>query len=146
MWPMGLSFSHLLLYSILYRYCGPMKPSQVMICTQSCGFEEDFLNIFNITLLFNNYLPFKKVMALHLNNLNSVYPRMPCAKLCWNWPRGFGEEIENVKSLQIDRRTDRQTRGGQKSSLGWAKKWKSLQTDVQMSDMRYSLELIALMS
>ena len=74
--------------------------------------------------------------ALHLNKLESFYPRMPCAKfgwnwlrvwsfiwtnlnlihlgiLCakfgWNWPSGYGGEDENVNSLQTDRRTDRQT-------------------------------------
>ena len=46
-------------------------------------------------------------MALHWNNLNSIYPRMLCAKLCWNWPCGSGEEIEHLKSLRTDGRTDR---------------------------------------
>ena len=33
---------------------------------------------------------------------------MLCAKFGSNWPSGSGEEVENVKSLQTDRRTDRQ--------------------------------------
>jgi hypothetical protein len=36
-------------------------------------------------------------------------PRMICAKSGWNWPSGSGEEVENVKSLQTDRRSDSQT-------------------------------------
>ena len=31
---------------------------------------------------------------------------MLCAKLDWSWPNGSGEEDENLKSLQTDRRTD----------------------------------------
>ena len=34
---------------------------------------------------------------------------MFCAKFGWNWPSGSGEEDENVKSLQTDWQTDRQT-------------------------------------
>ena len=34
---------------------------------------------------------------------------MICAKFGWNMPSGSGEEDENVKSLQTDGRTDRQT-------------------------------------
>ena len=45
-------------------------------------------------------------------NLNSLHPRMLCAKF------GSGEEDENVKSLQTDGRTDRRrTTGDQKSPL-----------------------------
>jgi hypothetical protein len=32
---------------------------------------------------------------------------MICAKSGQNWPIGFGEEVKNVKSLQMDKRTDR---------------------------------------
>ena len=34
--------------------------------------------------------------------LNPLYPRMLCAKFCWNWPSGSGED-ETVSSLQTDR-------------------------------------------
>ena len=59
---------------------------------------------------------------------------MLCAMFGWNWPSGSGEEVENVKSLQMDRqtdrRTDRQTDDRQQAikkahvsfQLGWAKK------------------------
>jgi hypothetical protein len=43
---------------------------------------------------------------------------MICAKSGQNWPSGSGEEVENVKSLQTDGRTNgRRTTGDQKSSL-----------------------------
>ena len=42
---------------------------------------------------------------------------MFCAKFGRNWPSGFGEEDDNVKSSQTDERTDgRRTTGDQKSS------------------------------
>ena len=53
--------------------------------------------------------PWKKAGAFIWTNLNPLYPRMLCAKFGWNWPSGSGEEDENVKSLQTDRRTDRRT-------------------------------------
>ena len=63
---------------------------------------------------------------------------MLCAKFGWNWVSGSGEEVENVKSLQTDRRTDRQTKdrhqttGNQKSSgelktSGWIDEQKLVQ-------------------
>ena len=48
-------------------------------------------------------------------NLNSLHPKMLCAKFGSNWPTGSGEEVENVKRFQTDR--GRQTTGYQKSSL-----------------------------
>jgi hypothetical protein len=41
---------------------------------------------------------------------------MICANFGNNWPSSSGEEKENVKVL-TERRTDRQTKGNQKSSL-----------------------------
>ena len=40
----------------------------------------------------------------YLQKLESPFPKD--AKFGWNWPSGSGEEDENVKSLQTDRRTD----------------------------------------
>ena len=51
------------------------------------------------------YLPFEKDVALHLKKLESLHPRILCAKFGWNWPSGSREEDENVKSLQTDRQT-----------------------------------------
>ena len=33
-------------------------------------------------------------------NLSPLHLRMHCAKFCWNWPSGSGEEDENVNSLR----------------------------------------------
>ena len=56
-------------------------------------------------------------------NLNSLYPRMHCAKFAWNWPSGSGEEDENVKSLSQRQRPRRQRRTTDKlwsEKLTWA--------------------------
>ena len=68
-----------------------------------------FFNFVNVFSLFRNYLPLEKGRALHLKKLNPLYPRMHCVKFGGNWPSCSGEEDENVKSLQTDGRTDRQT-------------------------------------
>ena len=81
-----------------------------------------FLNIFDIILYFCYYLPlekgvlyaiishWKRAWPFIFTNLNPLYPRMLCAKFGRNWPSGSGEEVENAKSLQTDRHTDRQRR------------------------------------
>ena len=51
-----------------------------------------FLNIFNIILLFQYYLPLEKGGAFHLNKLDPLHSRMLCAKFGLNWPTGSGEE------------------------------------------------------
>ena len=53
--------------------------------------------------------PWKRAGPIIWTILNPLYPRMLCAKFGWNWPSGSGEEDENVKNLQTDGRTDRQT-------------------------------------
>ena len=58
-----------------------------------------FLKFVNVILLFRCYLPLERGVALHLNKLESLHPGMLCAKFCWNWPFGSGEE-ENMKSLR----------------------------------------------
>ena len=75
-----------------------------------------FLNEFS---LFRNYFPLEKGGALHLINLDSLNPRMICAKFGWNWSSGSGEEDENVKSLQ-QRRRRRQRR--RKTHKLWSEK------------------------
>ena len=66
--------------------------------------------------------PWKRAGPFIWTNLNPLHLRMLCAKFGWNWFSGSGEEDENVKSLQTDGRTDRQTdrrrtTGDQKSSF-----------------------------
>ena len=65
-----------------------------------------FINVFS---LFRNYRNFEKGGDLHLNKLESPSSKDVVCQFGWNWPSGSREEDENVKSLQTDRRTDRQT-------------------------------------
>ena len=66
--------------------------------------RREFFNFVRVFLLFCYYVPFERGVTLHLNKLK--YP-LPKDVLCLNC--GSGEEDENVKSLQTDRETDRQT-------------------------------------
>ena len=62
----------------------------------------------------------KKVWPFIWRNLNSLHPRMLCAKFGWNWPGGSGEEDENVKSdneNNNDNDDEQQTNCDQKNSL-----------------------------
>ena len=47
-----------------------------------------FLNFVNVFSLFSNNLPLQKVVALHLNKLESPSPKMLCVKYGGNWPSG----------------------------------------------------------
>ena len=110
----------------IWRNLNPLHPR--MLCAKfgwnwpSGSWEEDFL----ISSMYFRYFvlisPWKRARPFIWTNLNLLHPRMLCAKFGWNWPSGSGEEVENVKSLQMDRQTDRQTdrrrtTGDQKSSL-----------------------------
>ena len=53
--------------------------------------------------------PWKRAWPFIWTNLNSLHPRMFCAKFGWNWPSGSGEEDGNVKSLRQQRRRQRRT-------------------------------------
>ena len=89
---------------------------QVWLKLAKLSWRRRFLNFVNVFSLFCNYLPLENSRALHLINLNPLHSRMLCAKLGWNWPCGFWEEVENRKSLQTDRRTeDRQTDDGRQA-------------------------------
>ena len=68
----------------------------IKFCDESCP---AILNIVNVFSRFPNYLPLEKDWALYLNKRESLHPKMLCAKFCWNWSGGSGEEHENVKSL-----------------------------------------------
>ena len=65
----------------------------LMLCTKFDWFlpsaEEDFyfVNIFSLSRI---YLPFEKGVTLH-KYLNSLHPRILCAKFGWKWSRGSGE-------------------------------------------------------
>ena len=43
--------------------------------------------------------PWKRVGAFIWTNLNSLHPRMHCAKFCWNRPSGSGEENFLILSM-----------------------------------------------
>ena len=47
----------------------------------------------------NHYYLYENYMVLHLNNLNPLHPKMLCAKLCWNWLSGSGEEDFLISSM-----------------------------------------------
>ena len=74
-----------------------------------------YLNFVNVFALFRNYLPFEKGGALHLNNIETPLPTDALCQVWSNWPSGSGEEDENVKILQTEGRTDRQTDDGRKA-------------------------------
>ena len=64
--------------------------------------EEDFLisSMFFFAISYIcNYLPLEKSGALHLNKLESLFPRMLCAKFGWNWPSGSREEDFLISSM-----------------------------------------------
>ena len=72
--------------------------------------EEDFKNL---SIYFRNFViisPGKRAEPFIWTNLNPLHPRVNYPKFGWNWPSGFKEEDENVKSLTS-------TNFDQKSSL-----------------------------
>ena len=66
-----------------------------------------FLKVVNLFLLFPNYLPFGKSMALHLNKLESPSPRGTFLARWFWWRR-----CEKFTDRQTDGRTDGQTDDG----------------------------------
>ena len=81
---------------------------QVWLKLAQWFWRRNFFNFFNVFSLFCNYLPLKKAGPFIWTKLNPLYPGILSAKFGSNCPSGSGED-ENVKSLQTDRRTDRQT-------------------------------------
>ena len=65
-----------------------------------------FLNFANVFSLYCNYYPLEKgvVRSFIWENLNDLYPRMPCAKFRWNWPSGSSEEYFLKSLVPIDRK------------------------------------------
>ena len=103
-------------------------------------------SIFAISWLYS----LEKGVALHLNKLDSLHPRRPCAKFGWIWSGGstrsrliewlFGvftpyrqysshvaaaevEIVKNVKSLQTGRQTDDGQQAIRKAHLGFQLRW-----------------------
>ena len=81
--------------SPLWEGCGPSLEQIWISFTQECFvpslfevgpvvLEKKILKVFNVFLLFPNYLPLKKGVALHAKNFFSFQPRMLCAKFGWN--------------------------------------------------------------
>jgi hypothetical protein len=78
------------------------------------------------TFPFLYHLSLEKGAALNLN-LNHFHPKYIWAKFGPNWPSGSGVDVENVKSLQTDKATNRQTairKTHLSIELRWAKNWK----------------------
>ena len=77
---------------------------------------------FNVFSLFHNYFSLEKGRALHLNNLNPLYPRMLCAKFGWNWLVVLEKKMKMWKVYKkTDRQTDRQTT--RKAHLSFQLRW-----------------------
>ena len=72
--------------------------------------QEVFFNIVNFFLLFRNYLSLIKGGALIWTKLNTLHPRMLCARLGWNWQSGSGEE-NFLKVFWLFVRKKRQEKG-----------------------------------
>lgn len=91
---------------------------------------------FHTSLIFfkaeEDFAPFKESMTLYLKkNLTPFYSMMLCAKFNWNWLIGSWEEVENIKSIQTERKTDGRTDGRRKKwseKLTWAFRLGELKT------------------
>ena len=92
---------------------GPSFEQTLISFTQGCFVPSlveigplvlDFQNSFMYFRYFVIISPWKRAWPFIWLNSNLLHPRMLCAKFGWNWSRGSGEEEENVKSLQRQRR------------------------------------------
>ena len=85
------------------------------------GSEEDFHNTSMYFRYFIIISSWKRTEPFMWKNLNPLYSRMLCAKFGWNWLSGSGEENKNLKSLETDGHSDRQTTDNRWSEkLTWA--------------------------
>ena len=77
--------------------------------------ENKILNVISVFLAI--FSPLKGIGPFMYRDLNSLYPRMHCDMFCLNFPFDSGEDVENIKSLPTDDKTeggtDRQTAGRQ---------------------------------
>ena len=108
----------------IWKNLNPLHPE--MLCANfgwnwlSGSGEEIFLISSMNFRYFVIISPWKRAWPFIWRNYNPHYPRMLCAKFGWNWRSGSGED-ENVKSLQTDGQTDRQTMDERWSEkLTWA--------------------------
>ena len=58
----------------------------------------NFVNVFYCILLFRNNLPLEIGGPFICRNLNSIHPKILCAKFGWNWPNGSKEEDFKILS------------------------------------------------
>jgi hypothetical protein len=61
-----------------------MNYIRMFSCKFQLSFRRKFSNYPTPFLHFCDYLPFEEPLALYLNNLNSLYPRMICTKFDWD--------------------------------------------------------------
>ena len=85
---------------------------QVWLILARWYWRRRFLKVVNLFLLFPNYLPFGKGVAIHLNNLESPSPKDALSQVWlklaqWFWRRRW--KCEKFTDGRTDGRTDRQT-------------------------------------
>ena len=120
----------------IWTNLNPLHPR--MLCAKfgwnwlSGSGDEDFL----ISSMYFHYFviisPWKRVGPFIWTNLNSLHPRMLCAKFGWNWPSGSGEEDENVKSLHTYTQMDDGQQAIRKGHLSYQLRWAKTQTNKQI--------------
>ena len=91
-----------------------------------------FINFQLLDIFYIIIFCFRKTVLLpYWRNINSLYPRMLCAKFSWNWPSGSGEEEKTMKvyynnrqlswvfcsTEQTGMRHGERERGGQRTNL-----------------------------
>jgi hypothetical protein len=93
----------------------------------ACWFWRRFLKIFILFLLFRYYLPLEKGYPLILNKLESPSPKDDLCQVWLKLVQRFWRRSRKCKSLQTDRRQDRQTDVGQrvirKAHLSFQLRW-----------------------
>ena len=108
---------------------GPSLEQTGILITQGC-FMPSLVEIGQVVLerkifkfplcIFPNYLPWKRVGPFICTNLNSLYPRMLCAKFGWNWSSGSGEKMKMWKVYNYANDNNRQRTNFDQKKLTWA--------------------------
>ena len=105
--------------STLVNGCGPSYEQTWIPFNQKCSVQSLVeigpvvlgKKIFLILPMYFCYFiiisPYDRAWPFIWTKLNPLHQGMLCAKFGWNWPSGFGEEDENVISLQMDGQTYR---------------------------------------